>query len=137
MLHQNEQNMMGFFSRYYRYTYMLNVHYCKLKSCWEHKCLFKCRWDQGRNSKNYKTMIYFLSHTSWIAFMTTCCTDSSIDMILPMYSSLLAQLTAQPRISWRRRPNSHLSFRSPLHSHKQVTLHITTKNRITRICSLI
>lgn len=24
----------GFFSRYYRYTYMLNVHYCKLKSCW-------------------------------------------------------------------------------------------------------
>lgn len=24
----------GLFSRYYRYTYMLNVHYCKLKSCW-------------------------------------------------------------------------------------------------------
>lgn len=24
----------GVFSRYYRYTYMLNVHYCKLKSCW-------------------------------------------------------------------------------------------------------
>lgn len=71
--------------------------------------------------------IYFLSHTSWIAFMTTCCTDSSIDMILPMYSSLLAQLTAQPRISWRRRPNSHLLLRSPLYSHKQMS--ITFNNR--------
>lgn len=59
--------------------------------------------------------------------MTTCCTDSSIDMILPMYSSLLAQLTAQPRISWRRRPNSHLLLRSPLYSHKQMS--ITCNNR--------
>lgn len=51
--------------------------------------------------------------TSCIAVMTACCTDSSIDIILWIYSCFSVQLTAQPRISCKRRPSSPWSLLSP------------------------
>ena len=59
-----------------------------------------------------------------MAFMTTCCTDTSMDMILCMYSCLSAQFTAQPKISCNNRPNSDVLQCSPEKgSRKQFTAH--------------
>ena len=56
--------------------------------------------------------------TSCIAFITTCCTDTSIDIILWMYSCLAAQFTAQPNISCSNLPNSDVLQFSPVIIHK-------------------
>ena len=47
-----------------------------------------------------------------MAFMTSCCTASSMFMIRRMYSCLSSQLTAQPSTSCSIRPSSCLSPRS-------------------------
>ena len=56
------------------------------------------------------------THTSCMACITTCCTDSSMLIIFWMYSCFSSQFTAQPRMSCSMRPSSAASLCSPVRS---------------------
>lgn len=56
----------------------------------------------------------YVLFTSWMAVMTTCCTDSSMAIILWIYSCFSLQFTAQPSISCNNRPSSVALICSPV-----------------------
>ena len=80
--------------------------------------------------KNFwATVVWLYKITSCMAVMTTCWTDSSIAIILWIYSCFSEQFTAHPNINCRRRPSSPRLLCSP----EMTTVNIAMLSEMTTV----